>query len=167
MKYLFIVINLLFFSNNSKNSTTNSIENFENSSTELTTSITQVIRTNLYKGTLNGSTPIRLYINEQEQPCGGFNTILNVMYKYDSQDKWILLNVSTDREKKNFCMVEDGFTGVLFLEAIDNKLSGHWVSPNTKKQFKVELQKVDLDAKTKEHLELILFDELIYGKNDC
>ena len=134
---------------------------------------TQVLKTVLYQGTLNGTTNISLYIHEQEHPCGGNLTMINAMYKYDNQDRWILLEVTTDKEKKNYCMVEDNFTGVLFLEEKDHFLNGNWISPNTQKQFKVTLKNQLLDTKyaddhTKvEKLDEILFDELIYGKNDC
>lgn len=127
----------------------------------------QVINTILYKGTLNTTTVIWLYINEQEQPCGGDRTIINAMYKYENQKKWLLLDVTADQQKKNYCMVEDNFTGVLLLENKGDSFIGNWISPNAKKQFKVELQKVELDIKTNEKLEETLFDVLIYGRDDC
>ncbi len=95
------------------------------------------------------------------------------MYKYDSQNKWILLDVNRDAAKINFCMVEDGFTGALFLEKNGNTLHGYWVNPRATKQFKVELFKQNLDieaeagSESKKRLDEILFDELIYAKNDC
>jgi hypothetical protein len=150
-----------------ENSATMSKENTTNSNNY------QIIRKVLYKGFLNETIKIQLYLNEQEHPCGGNLTILNAMYKYDNQDKWILLDVSTDREKKNFCMVEDGFSGVLFLEEKEGDFSGNWISTNTKKQFKVELKNQLLDVKyAKDHtiiekLDGILFDDLIYGQTDC
>lgn len=133
----------------------------------------EVTRTILYKGTLNGTINISLYLNEQEHPCGGNLTILNAMYKYDNQDKWILLNVTTDLQKKNYCMVEDRFTGVLLLEEHADSLIGSWISPDSKKQFKVELEServkmgIEFDESIIEKLDEILFDELLYGKNDC
>ena len=134
---------------------------------------TEVLKTVLYKGTLNGTIKIALYLNEQEHPCGGNQTIINAMYKYDNQDQWILLDVTTDKQKKNYCMVEDGFSGVLFLQNNEASLFGNWISPDTKKQFEVELENQFLDTKYAkddtivEELDEILFDVLIYGKNDC
>ena len=126
------------------------------------------LKSNLYKGTLNGNIKIWLYLNEQEHPCGGEMTVLNAMYKYDNQDKWILLNVTVDKQKKNYCMVEDNFTGALFLEENENYFNGYWISPDTKKQFKVELEKQKPDkTSTIEQLNEILFDDLLYNKNDC
>jgi hypothetical protein len=133
---------------------------FENTTSELPSYT-------LYKGTLSGETKISLYINEQEHPCGGNLTILNAMYKYDHSEKWILLNITTDNQKKNYCMVEDDFTGVLFLEKTGDVLNGNWISPNTKKQYKVELEKVILEETKIEQLEEILYDDLLYNKNDC
>lgn len=125
------------------------------------------IRTVLYKGTMNGTIKIWLYLKEQAHPCGGDLTILNAMYKYDTQEKWILLDVTTDAHKKNYCMVEDGLTGVLFLVENETHFNGTWISPDTKRQFKIELEKVDLDKPTIEKLDETLFDDLLYNKNDC
>lgn len=191
MKSLFIIIVLVFLSCIDKETSPNNeaetaaiaiaeIVEIENSSSETTFEETdtnsedyQVIRKVLYKGTLNGNIKITLYLNEQEHPCGGNLTILNAMYSYDNQDKWLLLNVTTDKDKKNYCMVEDGFTGVLFLENNEGSFYGNWISPSTRKQYKVELENQFLDLKyAKDHsiieeLDDILFDDLIYGKNDC
>jgi len=121
----------------------------------------------LYKGTLGESAIIWLYVNEQEHPCGGNQTIIDAMYSYDKQESWILLSVTTDPQKQNYCMVEDHFTGVLFLVANENSLNGTWISPNAERQLKVELHKTKLDNETKENLDETLFDDLLYNKNDC
>ncbi|WP_458626595.1 hypothetical protein [Winogradskyella sp. PC D3.3] len=132
-----------------------------------------IIKNVLYKGTLNEKINIQLYINEQEHPCGGNKTIINAMYKYDKQDQWILLSVTTDSQHTNYAMIEDRFTGALFLENHQNRLKGVWLSPDAKKQFKVELENQLLDLKFAadhtiiEELDAILFDDLIYSKNDC
>lgn len=121
----------------------------------------------LYQGTLNGNIKIWLYLHEQGSPCGGDATVINAMYKYDNQDKWILLSVATDKQKKNYCMVEDNFTGTLFIEKEGKFFKGYWISPDTEKKFKAELEKVSLEGLTFEELDEILFDDLIYNKNDC
>lgn len=131
------------------------------------------IRSTLYKGTLNNSIKISLYMIEQESPCGGDSTFFTAMYKYNNQDKWILLGVTTNLEKKNFSMVEDGFTGALFLEKTEADFIGFWISPDTKKQFKIVLKNQLLDTKFAKDdtlvnkLDDILFDDLLYNKNDC
>ncbi|NRD20049.1 hypothetical protein HNV08_08310 [Winogradskyella eckloniae] len=149
------------------------VNNSESDTNEISNATSDVLRSELFKGTLNGNIKISLYLKEQEHPCGGDLTILNAMYKYNNQDQWILLDVTADKQKKNYCMVEDGFLGVLFLQNNEGSLYGHWVSPDTEKQFKVELENQFLDTKygkddtIVEELDEILFDILIYGKNDC
>lgn len=179
MKNIFLIIVVLFFPfKNNKTSIKN--ENTGIISTEIKEKISinnaenyEVIKKVLYKGTLNGTIKISLYFNEQKNPCGGNSSILNAMYKYDNQNKWILLNVTTNQQKTNYCLVEDNFSGVLFLKKQENTFSGYWISPNVKKQFKVELEDQLLDVKyAKDHtiieqLDDILFDDLIFGKNDC
>ena len=86
-----------------------------------------VLRTVLYQGTLDETIQIQLYLNEQESSCGGNLSILSAMYKYDHQDKWILLEVTTDSKKEKYCMVEDNFSGVLFLEENLNNFNGKWI----------------------------------------
>lgn len=134
---------------------------------EINNDASATVTRTLYKGTLNKTIQISMYINEQEHPCGGDSTLLNVMYKYDSQKKWILLNSTTNKSKTNFCMVEDNFSGVLFLAKTGDSFHGKWISPDTTKQFEVTLEKVLLDKITNEALEEILFDDLIFSKNDC
>ncbi|QIE58411.1 hypothetical protein G5B37_02175 [Rasiella rasia] len=129
---------------------------------------TDVVRTVLYKGTLNERINIQLYFKEMERACGGHNYFL-AMYSYDTQEKWILLEVMPNQQHKNFCMVEDNFSGVLFLEEDESSLNGNWISPDTKKQFKVflEAESETLDKTVVEQLDEVLFDDLIYSKNDC
>lgn len=121
----------------------------------------------LFKGTLNGTKVIWLYLSEQENPCGGDRTTLSAMYKYEDQKKWILLDVSSNTTKKNFCLVEDEFTGVMLLTLNGNSFNGNWKSPDDKKQFEVKLEKTDLTETKNESLQEILFDDLIYNRNDC
>ncbi|MGJ8731872.1 hypothetical protein [Cellulophaga fucicola] len=167
MNKLIILISILFLSFGAKeNSITNSkIEGqTENSSLNSALSLNKNI---LYKGTLNGNTKISLYLKEQEHPCGGSMTMLNAMYKYNNHNKWLLLSITTDIEKKKYCMVEDNFTGVLFLEKDGDYLKGNWVSPDTKQKYKIELKKAELNKIEIEKLDEILFDDLLYNKNDC
>ncbi|MCL5245338.1 hypothetical protein M4I21_05930 [Cellulophaga sp. 20_2_10] len=167
MNKLLIIISILFLNIGTKE------HKGLNSKIEISTEdihlegATNVNRNILYKGTLNGKTKISLYLNEQEHPCGGEMTLLNAMYKYDNQKKWLLLNTTTDIQKKKYCMVEDNFTGALFLEEEGDYLRGNWVSPDTKQKYEVELKKVDLNKIEKDKLDEILFDDLLYSKNDC
>ncbi len=175
MKHLLLLIPLAFLSFNAKDNASldsgvfSKTENcnFESNSENIKDKPSEILRTVLYSGTLNGTIAIRLYLNEQEHPCGGDLTILNAMYKYDTQEKWLLLSVTTDRQKEKYCLVEDDFSGVLFLEEKEDSFNGNWVSPDTKKKFQVELKKVALEKAAIEKLDDILFDDLLYGKNDC
>jgi len=174
MKNLFILIVILFLSFKNKDASITTSEfvakiasSNPKSSSETISNNSDFLRTVLYKGTLNGTIKIWLYLKEQEHPCGGSLTFLYAMYKYDNQEKWILLSVTTDKLKKKYCMVEDNFSGVLFLEENESKFNGNWISPDTKKQFKIELEKVDLNKTTIEKLDETLFDDLLYNKNDC
>jgi len=163
MKSLFSLIAIVFLSFESNlNAISSLVSDIEFS----TTTPSELPRSVLYKGTLNGTIKIRLYLKEQEHPCGG-STYFQGMYKYDKQEKWLLLEVTTDREQEKFCMVEDGFSGVLFLEKNEGSFHGNWISPDTKQQFKVELKKVNLDETNTEKLDEVLFDDLLYSKNDC
>ena len=175
MKSLIIILTILFISCNDKDDSTvvsTVVETIEDSVSEPNPEYgsynsSESLKTELYKGTLNETTVIWLYIKEQEHPCGGTLTMIDAMYRYDNQEKWLLLEVTTDKKKQNYCLVEDNFTGVLFLEARKDSFKGNWVSPNTKKQFKVELHKVDLTKEENEKLEETLLDDLLYNKNDC
>lgn len=172
MKNIFLVIAVLFLSCKENTSTAadlvekKMVVTIANSPEEVVDN-QGAAKMSFYKGTLNSTVKIQLYVNEQEHPCGGDLTLLNVMYKYEDQDKWILLYVTTDSQKMKYCMVEDNFSGVLFLEKKDTSFHGKWISPDTTKQFSVVLEKQILDKTTIEKLDEILFDELIYGKNDC
>ncbi len=126
----------------------------------------QPVGASLYKGTLDTSTPIWIYLNEQEHPCGGDLTIMDAMYSYD-QKKWFLLDVTTNQEKSNYCLVEANFSGVYFLTVSKDKLSGTWISSDVKKQLNVVLQKTTLEDKANEKMQEILYDELLYNANDC
>ena len=180
IKYFFVISILLLNSFENKNTTKNSentaiskADNFNVSNIEETILNTGYINSNLYKGVLNETIKITLYITEHENPCGGEATFFNAMYKYDNQDKWILLDITTDRQKKNYCMVENNFTGTLFLNKNKNNFNGYWISPDVTKQYKLELEHQLLDTKFAaddtiiEQLDNILFDDLIFNKNDC
>ncbi|WP_178985074.1 hypothetical protein [Winogradskyella helgolandensis] len=186
MKNILIIIVLVILSCKNKETPTKSeaglisfseiSETTKNYNPEIITETIKInddeLRSDLYKGTLNSNIKIALYLKEQEHDCGG-STFFYAMYKYENQDKWILLNVTTNQEQNNYCMVERNFSGVLFLEENSNSLNGKWISPDTSKQFNVELQREELDIKfAKDHtvietLDEILFDDLLYNANDC
>lgn len=142
---------------------------------ETTVQNSSYLKSYLYKGALNGNIKISLYLTAHENPCGGGMDApsYNAMYKYDNQEKWMLLNVNTDLYRTQFCMVEDWFTGTLFLTKNGYMLNGKWISPDTKKQFYVELEDqlldntLEFDKAVIQNLDVILFDDLLFYKNDC
>ncbi|SDH48948.1 hypothetical protein [Winogradskyella thalassocola] len=186
MKNILIVIVMVFLSSSNKETptknhtgliaTSKNVETTKNYNPEIITETIKIndeeLRSDLYKGTLNSNIKISLYLKEQEYACGG-STFFYAMYKYENQDKWILLDVTTNREQNNYCMIERNFSGVLFLKETSTTLNGKWISPDTSKQFKVELKSEELDIKfAKDHtavetLDEILFDDLLYNANDC
>lgn len=180
MNTLYAIITLLLIS--CPQGIKNTIENQQNITVvrvnplEFDVSVTNSLllkRKIILKGTINNTIKITMYLNEQEDPCGGDATIIYAMYKYDTQEEWMLLNVTRNTKKKGYCMVEDNFTGVLFLEEHNNFFAGHWVSPDTKKQYRVLLENIcnssglECNETVIEKLDEVLFDDLIYNKNDC
>lgn len=172
MRYFFILIILCFFSCKSEISPVAQLA-FESKPEVVKEDVSPVIKghtiagflsTDLYKGYLNETIEISLYLQEQEHPCGGNMTIIDAMYKYSNQKNWLLLSVNTNQQKKNYCLVENNFTGVLFLEEAENTLIGNWISPDTKKQYKVSLKKV-VTKKTEIEKISETYDKLYYEIN--
>lgn len=162
MKPLLILILALLFSFENTNSL-----NAKSKTVSSMSPAAEISQEHLYEGTLNGTIPISLFLVEQEHPCGGDAKIFYAMYKYDRQEKWLLLSITMDQHYQHFCMVEDPFTGVLILSKNDNELNGIWSSPDHSKQYDVALKKVALEVEMNAQLQEILFDDLLYNKNDC
>lgn len=182
MHILYAVISLFLMSStqvfknslNDQQSSKTVIATNEKQETESNVSNNSILKRRIIlKGTINNTLKITMYINEQEHPCGGNSTVINAMYKYDEQGEWMLLNTTRDVKKQRYCMVEDNFTGVLFLEEHNNLFTGQWISPDTKKQYSIVLKNIcnasdlECDETVIEKLDETLFDDLIYSKNDC
>ncbi|MDP5200915.1 hypothetical protein [Flavobacterium sp. DG2-3] len=125
----------------------------------------QTPASNLYKGTFDGKTPITLYIQTSENQCNAELDYAS-MYRYKS-NKWIQVYITQNKKIENeFVMVEHGFSGVLILKKVGNTFSGLWISPDTKKQLKIELKEVSMTKKEIEkytsEMERVSFDN-----NDC
>lgn len=121
---------------------------------------------NLYKGTLDGKTPVTIYIKTEENPCTA-DLMYTAMYRYNKSNNWIQLDITQNIKKENqFIMVEHGFTGVLILSKTGNTFTGLWISPDTKKQLKVDLKEVSITKKDVENYEKIM-DSVNYNNNDC
>lgn len=86
------------------------------------------------------------------------------MYSYGS-DRWIQLDINNN-DRNQFVLVEEGLTGVLMLQKTKKGFSGLWISPDTKKQLKVELVQEKLQPKEKEVYEQKL-ENLNYENHDC
>jgi hypothetical protein len=89
------------------------------------------------------------------------------MYRYNKSNNWIQLDITQNTKKENqFILVEHGFSGVLMLSKTGNTFTGLWISPDTKKQLKVELKEVPMTAKDIKKYEETM-DKVNYNNNDC
>jgi hypothetical protein len=118
----------------------------------------------LYRGKIDGKISVTMYLKSEDNSC---NTKLNYqgMYKYNSVSNWLQLDISQN-EKDQFILTEYGFTGVLILQKTKDGFNGIWISPDTKKQLKVELKKEVLKEKDKEMYEE-KFEKVNYENYDC
>lgn len=124
----------------------------------------QEIGSEVYTGFMNENIPITLYLQAQANECNGEIYYVG-MYQYDGKSNWLQLNISQNN-KMQFVMVEHKFTGVLLLQKSKNNYTGIWISPDSKKQFKVELNQVAVPTKEMESFE-DTFEEVNYENNDC
>jgi len=120
---------------------------------------------NLYKGTVDGKTPVTFYIKATENQCTA-DLSYAAIYHYKS-NKWLHLDITQNRKAENeFIMVEHGFSGVLILKKTGNTFSGLWISPDTKKQLKIDLKEVSMTKKEIENYEQTL-ERVSFENNDC
>lgn len=121
---------------------------------------------NLYKGTVDGKTPITVYIKTEENPCTA-DLMYTSMYRYDKSKKWIQLDITQNKKKENeFVLVEHGFSGVLILKKTGNTFTGLWISSDAKKQLPVDLKEASMTKKELENFEKTL-EKVNYENNDC
>ena len=118
----------------------------------------------LYKGKMDGKMPITLYLKSEDNGC---TDKLNYqgMYKYDKVSNWLQLEISQN-EKDQFICVEFDFTGVLILQKTADGFNGTWISPDTKRQLKVEFKKEILSDKDKQMYEE-KYEQVNYENYDC
>ncbi|MBJ2176455.1 hypothetical protein JBL43_19550 [Aureibaculum sp. A20] len=117
-----------------------------------------------YKGTMNDSVSIVLYLRSTEHECSA-EIMYQGMYKYDGINNWLQVNI-TQNDKKQFVMVDYGFSGVLLLNKTAKGFSGVWISSDAKKKLKIELQKNEITKEETEKYEDI-YEEVNYSNNDC
>lgn len=121
---------------------------------------------NLYKGTIDGKIPITLYIQTEENPCTA-DLMFASMYRYDKSNKWIQIYPTQNTKSENeFVMVEHGFSGVLLVKKTGNTFSGLWISPDTKKQLKVDLKEASMTKKEIENYKKTM-EKVSFDNNDC
>ena len=123
----------------------------------------QEIKRYLYQGTVDNRA-VRFYLKQLPNNCGG-SDIYESMYQYGKGKNWIELLNQTD-EKGNFCFTEIRFTGVLILKKTAKGMTGIWISPDMKRQLKVNLTLQKLSATEIEEFEKRL--EVTHYENfDC
>lgn len=124
----------------------------------------QEIISEIYEGHMNGKMPITLYLQAEEHPCVEA-TIYNGMYKHNGVNSWLQLKITTNGDMQ-FILVEHDFTGVMILNKDNNKLEGVWISPDSKKQLKIVLEKVEISTtETEKYADE--FETVNHQNNDC
>ncbi|WP_136667866.1 hypothetical protein [Flavobacterium sp. H122] len=119
-----------------------------------------------YEGTLDNKTKIIFYFKMSEDGCP--RTYVDAIYKYatNKNNEWILLNTTFSEEKQQYTLVEHYNTGMFLLKRDKGKLFGLWISPDGKKQLKVDLTKIKVPKTKIESLENQLEKEQ-YEAHDC
>ena len=124
----------------------------------------QDIQSEVYKGKMDGKTPLTLYVQSYENECTT-DIMYDGMYKYNGKSEWLQLNI-TSNYNSQFVLVEYGFTGVLILKKGANGFDGIWISPDSKKQLPVNFQKVEIPSDKMETIQNE-FEEVNYVNHDC
>lgn len=126
----------------------------------------QTTASNLYKGTVDGKTPITLYIQTSENQCNA-DLSYAAMYRYNKSKNWIQIYPTQNKKKENeFVMVEHNFSGVLILQKSGNTFTGLWISPDAKKQLKVDVKETPMTKKEIENYEQTM-ERVSFDNNDC
>lgn len=126
----------------------------------------QTTKNTLYKGTIDGKIAVTFYIKEEENPCIG-GLMYTSMYKYDKTGNWIQLYITQNQKNENqFILVEQGFSGTMIMKKEGLSFNGLWISPDTKKQLKVDLKEVSITKKEIEDYETKM-EKVNYENNDC
>jgi hypothetical protein len=85
----------------------------------------------LYTGTVDGKMQVTLYLQEEENGCGG-DPFYSGVYRYDKVSNWLQLNISKN-DKNQYAMVEYGFTGLMIVRKEGAVMTGVWISPDGKR----------------------------------
>jgi hypothetical protein len=120
----------------------------------------------LYKGGIDGKIAVTIYIKEEENPCTA-DVMYTSMYRYDKSGSWIQLDITQNKKNENqFVLVEYGFSGVMILKKEGTNFNGIWISPDSKKQLKVNLKEVRMTKKENETY-ADKMEKVNYENNDC
>ncbi len=119
-----------------------------------------------YEGTLDSKTKIFFYLKVAQDGCP--STYVHAIYKYanNKNNDWILLDTTFSEEKQQYTLVEHYNTGLFLLKRQNGKLFGLWISPDGKKQLKVNLTKTKVSKTKIDSLEKQLEQEQ-YEAHDC
>lgn len=117
-----------------------------------------------YKGKIDGKMPITMFLKSEDNGCTT-DLLYKGMYKYDGVSNWLQLDIDQN-ESGQFVLVEYNFSGVMILKKTPGGFSGLWISPDTKRQLKVELHQESLNEKDRMNLE-DKFEQVNYENYDC
>ena len=118
----------------------------------------------LYTGTIDGKMQVTLYLQEEENGCGG-DPFYSGIYRYDKVSNWLQLSISKNN-KNQYAMVEDGFTGLMIVRKEGTGLKGLWISPDGKRQLPVILNNQAIHPKQAESYRETL-EKINYENHDC
>lgn len=126
----------------------------------------QSAKSMLYKGSIDEKIAVTLYVKEEENPCTA-DLMYTSMYRYEKSGNWIQLDITQNKKNENqFVLVEHGFSGVMILKKEGTNFNGIWISPDSKKQLKVNLKEVRMNKKETESYEDKM-EKVNYENNDC
>jgi hypothetical protein len=117
----------------------------------------------VYRGTV-GERAVTFYVVENINQCTG-EAIFYGMYRYEGKSLWLQLDITVN-DKRQFVMVENGFTGVLMLKEAGGGMNGQWLSPDHARTLPVMLKPKKVSAKETEALEK-QYEETNYQNHDC
>lgn len=126
----------------------------------------QIISQEKYVGTIDGKINISFYLKIEETGCPSI--IAFGIYKYTDNKSvnWILLDTTFSEKAQQYTFVEHYNTGIMLLKRNAENLQGLWISPDGKKQLKVNLKKIKQSKAEIEKMEDEL-EKANYSANDC
>ncbi|MEG1591913.1 hypothetical protein [Chryseobacterium sp.] len=126
----------------------------------------QILKQEKYTGTIDGKINISFYLKIEETGCPSI--IASGIYKYTDNKtaNWILLDTTFSEKAQQYTFVEHYNTGIMLLKRNSETLQGLWISPDGKKQLKINLKKIKQSKAEIEKMEDEL-EKANYSANDC